>query len=206
MSDAAPAPVATTGTKVYKRVVLKVWQRYDNAMEIDYLQNNGWTIVCTEKLGEDCADGSAAVLYVMSNDLPVPLKPPALTDPGTINAASNTTFTLSLSMTRGRMILRQSDDPKTDILINPSPNAFYPSLAADFRSFPVTTGTNSKSTFALFCINDSAPVDDFQQANWAAVNVEAYCPGATPERQPVITNDQIPCGQSHMYRLVILGS
>jgi hypothetical protein len=216
MPDAAPASAGTTNSSgTCKRVILKVWQLNglicDNAQEIDFLQNSGWTVTCTEKLSEDCAAGTCEVLYLLTNQNPTALPAPTVTAPGPISVTGGSTVYLSLSMTRGRMILRVMDDPNSvDVDINSSATAMFPAPAAGFQEVTVVPpgGANSFRYLALFCINDSAPVDGFQQATWATVHVEAcsVTPGKAPVVIPVISNDQLPGGQTRAYYLQINGT
>jgi len=218
-SSVPPSPWGFWLPPKQKRVVLKVWRRNDiicdNAGEIDYLANSGWTVAATEKLCEDITSGTSEVLYLLTNAFPDVPPPPVLTVPNAINVPAGSTMLLSCSMTRGRMILRKLDEPKSaDIEIDPSPASYFPSPATGLisLSFDVPGGIAPSRYLALLCINDTAPVemDGFGQACWATVHVELYCPNSplAPPNNPqvVIAKDQIPGGQSQVYYLVINAS
>jgi hypothetical protein len=226
MSDPAATP-----DHPYRRVVLKVWERdgilCDNAADIDFLDANKWTLVCTERLSSDERRGECAVLYVMKppNAIPQPNPSgPTVTFPTyvpvKIPAPSGATVAVvACSMTKGRMIVRPFDDSDAThvVEIGPSPTASFPFPAAGVFAVQLNSSDTPPPRYvAVMCVNDSGPpdVDPSQPVSPdAVVHVEVSFPNLSVLQPPppppgsnpfvAVAGDRVPTGLTRMYYLVI---
>lgn len=171
MPNATPSPPAAR-----KRVVLKVWPHdgtlCDNAFDIEWLERQGWTVVCSEKLGHDPATGACEVLFLLewqNASASLPLYPTP-TPPGAqpivesvIDTGDAIRVILSCSTTRGRLIVRQLhplEGPNVpSVVIGPAMGTHAPATAGDLVPIELIglASTAGPRIVGVYCVNDADP-------------------------------------------------